>query len=129
MRLNDQPDWQKLTALVGEDAAAAISALYGGGRLYVPRLIGVHHPITEAAGRDGAALIAGEFGGGHIDIPMALGKRAMVEQLLSAGRPVPEICRRVGVCRRHVFYIKDEMNGGPGRGARRRSQPDLFGGS
>ena len=121
----DLPDWQKLVSLLGEDAAAALSAVYGGGRLYVPRFVGAHHPITETIGATGAALLVGEFGGGHIEIPMALGKRAMVEQLLTGGKTVPEICRRVGVSRRHVFYIKDELNGGPGR-LGRRDQPDLF---
>lgn len=123
----DLPDWQKLVSLLGEDAAAALSAVYGGGRLYVPRFVGAHHPITETIGATGAALLVGEFGGGHIEIPMALGKRAMVEQLLTGGKTVPEICRRVGVSRRHVFYIKDELNGGPGR-LGRRDQPDLFSG-
>lgn len=127
MRLNDLPDWQKLLTLVGDEAAGALSATFGGGRLYVPRFLGAHHPISVTVGPDGAALIAAEFGGGHVEIPMAIGKRAMVEQLLRAGRPVPEICRRVGVSRRHVFYLKDELNGGPGRSGSRDRTPDLFG--
>lgn len=127
MRLNDLPDWQKLLKLLGDDQAAALSAVFGGGRLYVPRFLGAHHPITETLGQSGADLIAAEFGGGHVEIPMALGKRAQVEQLLRAGKAVPEVCRRVGVSRRHVFYVKDEMNGGPGRSGR-RDHPDLFSG-
>jgi hypothetical protein len=125
VRMNDLPDWQKLVKLLGEDGAAALSAVYGGGRLYVPRFLGAHHPIAVAIGATGAARLVGEFGGGHVDIPMGLGKRAMVEQLLLAGKSVPEVCRRVGVSRRHVFYVKDELNGGPGRMGR-REQPDLF---
>ncbi|MGH7027356.1 helix-turn-helix domain-containing protein [Brevundimonas sp.] len=123
--MNDLPDWQKLLKLIGEDEAAALSALFGGGRLYVPKFLGAHHPITETVGAKAAAIVAAEFGGGHIEIPMALGKRAQVAQLIEAGRSVPEICRRVGVSRRHVFYVKDELNGGPGRSGR-RDQPDLF---
>lgn len=128
MRLNDLPDFQKLVKLIGDDQAAALSAVFGGGRLYVPRFVGTHHPITEAIGAAAAAQLVAEFGGGHVEIPMALGKRAMVEQLLTANKSVPEICRRVGVSRRHVFYLKDELNGGPGRNGR-RDQPDLFSGT
>lgn len=127
MRLNDQPDWQKLLKMLGEDLAGALSAEFGGGRLYVPRVLGEHHPISVIVGREGAAMIAAEFGGGHVEIPMALGKQAMVRQMLTARKSVPEICRRVGVSRRHVFYVKDELNGGPGRTGRRDATPDLFG--
>lgn len=128
MRLREeQPDWRKLIELVGDDGAAALSAVYGGGRLYVPRFLGAHHPITECVGPAGAARVSAEFGGGHVDIPINEGKRAQAMQLLQAGKSVPFVCRRVGLSRRHVFYLKDELKGGPGRGARRRSQPDLFG--
>lgn len=122
MRLNDVPDWQKLVKLIGEDDAAALSAVYGGGRMYVPRFVGAHHPISETVGAKAAALVVGEFGGGHVDIPMTLGKRAQVIQLLQAGRRVPEICRRVGVSRRHVFYVKAELSGASAE----PPQPDLF---
>lgn len=126
MRLNDLPDWQKLLTLIGEEDAAALSAVYGGGRIYVPTLAGPHHPITEAIGRTAAGRVVAEFGGGHIDVPVSLGKRATIAQLLEAGMSVPRICRRVGVSRRHVFYLKDELNGGPGRSGDRRAQPGLF---
>lgn len=109
MRMNDIPDWQKLVQLIGEDQAAALSALYGGGRMYVPRFVGAHHPIAQAVGVKAAAVVVAEFGGGHVEIPMSLGKRAQVAQLLAGGLSVPEICRRVGVSRRHVFYVKAEL--------------------
>jgi hypothetical protein len=120
------PDWQKLIKLVGEDEAAGISALFGGGRIYVPRFLGAHHPITETVGRDAADRLVAHFGGAHIDVPVSLGKRAQIEQLLRAGVTVPTICRRVGVSRRHVFYLKDELRGGPGRSGARDDTPDLF---
>lgn len=126
MRLNDIPDWQKVLKLLGDESAASLSAEFGGGRMYVPRVLGEHHPITVLVGKAGAGLLAAEFGGGHIDVPMELGKKAMIEQMLAAKKSVPEICRRVGVSRRHVFYVKDELNGGPGRLGIRRDQPDLF---
>lgn len=121
----DQPDWQKLLKLIGEDAASALSAVFGGGRMYVPKFIGAHHPISEAVGPKAAAIVAAEYGGGHIDIPMSLGKRAQIVQLIEGGKSVPEICRRVGVSRRHVFYVKNELGGGEGRSGR-RDQLDLF---
>lgn len=126
----DLPDWQKLVRLIGEDQAAALSAVYGGGRMYVPKLVGAHHPIAEAVGAKDAARLVGEFGGGHVDIPMSLGKRAQVVQLLEADRKVAEICRRVGVSRRHVFYVKAEMRAASGDDAEDGlgddDQADLF---
>lgn len=127
MRLNDLPDWQKLLKLIGEEDAAALSAVYGGGRIYVPTLAGPHHPITVAIGPELAARVVAEFGGGHIDAPISLGKKATILQLLKGGASVPMICRRVGVSRRHVFYLKDELKGGPGRAGDRKGQRDLFG--
>ena len=126
MSHHDLPDWPKLVALIGEENAAALSAVYGGGRIYVPKLAGPHHPITEAVGKAAAALVVGEFGGGHVDVPVGIGKRAQIAQLLEAGKSVPVICRRVGVSRRHVFYVKRELNGGPGRSGDRKVQTDLF---
>lgn len=126
MTLHDLPDWQKLVKLIGDEDAAALSAVYGGGRIYVPTLAGPHHPITEAVGKVAAGLVVAEFGGGHVDVPVGLGKRAQIVQLLEAGKTVPQICRRVGVSRRHVFYLKDELKGGPGRSGEARPQPDLF---
>lgn len=120
--MNDIPDWQKLVKLIGENQAAALSAVYGGGRMYVPRFVGPHHPISEAVGAKAATVIVAEFGAGHIDIPMSLGKRAQVAQLLEGGKTVPEICRRVGVSRRHVFYVKAELRDD----ASDDSQTDLF---
>lgn len=126
MTIHDLPDWPRLVSLIGEDDAAALSAVYGGGRIYVPTLAGPHHPITEAIGRTAAAVVVAEFGGGHVDVPIGLGKRAQIVQLLDAGRSVAFICRRVGVSRRHVFYVKRELKGGPGRSGERKAQPDLF---
>ncbi|WP_370236563.1 helix-turn-helix domain-containing protein [Brevundimonas sp.] len=127
MRLNDLPEWQKLVRLIGDENAAALSTVYGGGRIAVPKFCGPHHPITEAVGSNAAAVIVAEFAGTSIDVPMTLGKRAQIVQLLQANVSVAKICRRVGVSRRHVFYVKDELRGGPGRGGVAKDQPDLFG--
>lgn len=122
MRLrNEQPDWKKLIELVGDDGASALSAVYGGGRLYVPRFLGAHHPITQCVGGQGAARVAAEFGGGHVEIPMGLGKRAQVLQLSAAKVPVAEICRRVGYSRRMVYLIREVARDGE-----EPPQPDLF---
>lgn len=113
MRLtNELSDWQKVVRLVGEDDAAVLSAEFAGARLYVPKLIGRHHPITVCVGEAGAAVLAAHFGGRVLDVPISLGKRAMIVQLLKGGLSVRSICQKVGVSRRTVFYVKASERGG-----------------
>ena len=121
-----ESDWQALVRLVGDDAAAALSAAYAGGRVYVPKLLGAHHPITHCVGPKGAARLATAFGTRTIDVPISMGKRAMIVQMLLAEATVPEICRRVGVSRRTVFYVKASERDGDPEGS---VQPSLFPGT
>lgn len=125
MRLGELSDWQKLVKLIGEESAGALSALYGGGRMYVPKILGAHHPITETVGREAAIRMVAQFGGQPLDIPISLGKRIQIQQLVTGGVSVSEICRRVGVSRRTVFYVKAGMRDGED-GAAEPDHPDLF---
>lgn len=118
-----ESDWAAVVRLVGDDAAAALSAAYAGGRVYVPRFLGAHHPITHCVGPEGAARLAAGFGTRTIEVPISLGRRAMIVQLLLAGVSVPQICRRVGVSRRTVFYVKAAERGAA---ADDGDQPSLF---
>ena len=119
---NQESDWARVVRLVGDDAAAALSAAYAGGRLYVPKLLGAHHPITHCVGPKGAARLATVFGTRTVDVPIGMGKRAMIVQMLLAEASVPEICRKVGVSRRTVFYVKASERDGDHDAA----QPVLF---
>lgn len=123
MSAGQDSDWEAIVKLVGDDAAAALSAAYAGGRVYVPRFLGAHHPITHCVGQQAAARLAAKFGTKTIDIPISLGRRAMIVQLLLAGETVPQICRRVGVSRRTVFYVKAAERGAEDEEA---AQPSLF---
>ncbi len=125
MRPGELSDWQKLVKLVGEESAGALSALYGGGRMYVPKVLGAHHPITETVGRDAAIRMVAHFGGQPLDVPISLGKRIQIQQLVTGGVSVAEICRRVGVSRRTVFYVKAEIRDGAPAPAD-LDHPDLF---
>lgn len=121
--MTEVSEWKKVVQLVGDDAAAALSAAYAGGRVYIPRFLGAHHPITHCVGPTGAALLTAEFGTRTIEVPISLGRRAMIVQLLAAGVKVPAICRRVGVSRRTVFYVKAAERGAEDE----PDQPNLFG--
>ena len=118
-----ESDWTAVVRLVGDDAAAALSAAYAGGRVYVPRFLGAYHPITHCVGPAGAARLVAVFGTRTIDVPISLGRRAMIVQMLLAGESVPRICRRVGVSRRTVFYVKAAERGAEDDDP---SQPGLF---
>ncbi len=118
-----ESDWEAIVRLVGDDAAAALSAAYAGGRVYIPRFLGAHHPITHCVGVQAAARLTARFGTRTIDVPISLGRRAMIVQMLLAGESVPSICRRVGVSRRTVFYVKAAERGAEDDEA---EQPGLF---
>jgi DNA-binding NarL/FixJ family response regulator len=125
MRPGDLSDWQKLVKMIGEESAGALSALYGGGRMYVPKILGAHHPITQTVGREAAIRLVVQFGGQPLDIPISLGKRIQIQQLVTGGVSVAEICRRVGVSRRTVFYVKAGMRDGVAE-SEDPEHPDLF---
>lgn len=56
--------WQ-VRDLIGVDATAALLAVWGGGRVYIPGRIKPDHPLVEAIGRDAARQLCAHFAGGE----------------------------------------------------------------
>jgi alkanesulfonate monooxygenase SsuD/methylene tetrahydromethanopterin reductase-like flavin-dependent oxidoreductase (luciferase family) len=92
-----------LRRLLGEDAARALSAHFGGSRVYVPKSPGEHHPISVAIGQDAAAQLAGAFHGNTITIPIAPEKQAEIHRLGAEGKTRREIAAEVRCTERWVY--------------------------
>lgn len=106
------PGDQALVAIaeaVGLPLALRLSAAFGGTRLYVPRVIGDHHPICVALGRDDADVLAGFAGGGPLDVPKQAARRQRVRQLLSArSLTIAQIAVETSYSERHVYRLLSE---------------------
>lgn len=61
----------ELAEVIGEAAVTKLIEALGGTRTFVPRKIGVHHPIGVAIGAKAAALLAERFAGTSLDLPKA----------------------------------------------------------
>lgn len=126
MSIHDMPAWGRVLQLIGEEQAAVLSVLYGGGSMYVPKFVGKHHPLSECLGMKDAVKLVGEFGGETIPVPIGLGKHARILQLREAGGlSTADVARKVGCSRRLVFYVyaaADEAAGGTAE----PDQPTLF---
>lgn len=106
------PGDQALVAIaeaVGLPLALRLSAAFGGTRLYVPRVIGDHHPICVALGRADADVLAAFSGGGPLDVPKQAARRQRVRQLLSArSLTIAQIAVETSYSERHVYRLLSE---------------------
>lgn len=108
----------ELSAAIGEEGALSLARSFGGVRLYVPRVIGAHHPICVAIGRAFADRLAVWAGGGSIDIPKQAERRARVLSLHRRGTLTrAAIALETGYSERHVYRLTSESS---------ERHPDLF---
>ena len=110
MSIHDMPAWAGVMALLGDEQASALSAIYGGGSVYVPKFVGRHHPLAETLGHADAIKLVAAFGGESIPVPIGLGKRARILQLRGGDLSTAAIARMVGCSRRTVFYVFAEAD-------------------
>ena len=103
------PGDQALAAIadsIGEELALKLAAHFGGTRLYVPRHVGEHHPISAALGPADAERIAAWAGGGCIDVPKQAARRQRVSQLHSRGTlTIAQIALETSYTERHVYRL------------------------
>ncbi|AJP73151.1 hypothetical protein [Sphingomonas hengshuiensis] len=62
---------EQLAADIGWAATEKLIEMLGGTRIFVPRAIGVHHPIAVAIGAKAASLLAAKHAGATFDLPKA----------------------------------------------------------
>lgn len=100
--------WSQIAAAIGADAAAKLSAVHGGRRLYIPKAPGPHNVITVAIGQDAAQLLGAKFSGSTVDVPVSAGVRARILDLRRQGVQVSRIAEMLRCTERHVYYVMAE---------------------
>jgi len=63
--------FQDISQIVGEEAAAKLSAQYGGTRLYIPITLKTEHPLVQLLGQQTAQQLVDEFSAITVEIPRA----------------------------------------------------------
>ncbi|PKP93172.1 MAG: hypothetical protein CVT77_06475 [Alphaproteobacteria bacterium HGW-Alphaproteobacteria-16] len=77
----------QLAEIIGEANVTRLIEQLGGTRTFVPKRIGVHHPIAHAIGAKAASLLADRLGGATLDLPKAHYRR---QRALETALNMPE---------------------------------------
>ncbi len=100
-----------LTALLGDEALAKLSARFGGRRIYVPASITSGHELVLVVGLEAAKVLATHFAGVTLSVPMpqhAADRRRQVIEMNAEGFTRAAIAEKVGLTERRVYQILDE---------------------
>lgn len=100
-------DIVRIAQEVSPEAAERLMRAFGGRAVYVPRLPGPAHAISQAIGTETAREIARILGPGRLEVPQGARaeqaeKAARVVAMIRAHRSEAEIARAVGVSVRTV---------------------------
>ncbi|CAN5881222.1 hypothetical protein BH11PSE6_BH11PSE6_03760 [soil metagenome] len=99
----------EIGAAIGDDAARVLARYFGGTNLYVPRVLGDHHPICAALGRQAADKLAAWTGGQSLAVPKQAERRARVRDLRNSGKlTIVGIAVQTGFSERHVYRLLSE---------------------
>jgi hypothetical protein len=100
---------EELIAVLGQDAAARLVAVYGGTRLYVPQSPSADDAVSNAIGHTAALALGRIYGGDRVDVPNPTPRRTRIVQMRAEGIGVDAIARALGCTRRRVFQVLAEM--------------------
>lgn len=96
----------ELVDAIGAEAARRLAQAFGGTSIYVPCVVGDHHPILATVGREAADRLAAWAGGSALGIPKQAERRARVQALHRAGAlTVAQIARETSFSERHVYRM------------------------
>jgi hypothetical protein len=99
----------ELAGAIGGDAARLVAQKFGGTTIYVPRVIGEHHPLRAALGEAIAVELARWYGGSRLNVPKQPERRARVQELHRAGTLTKAaIAIETGYSERHVYRLLSE---------------------
>lgn len=112
--------YERIAAVIGDDAMRRLALRYPGQRLYVLKHFNDAHPVVHAIGRENADRLSDHFYQEQLELPGQRAKRAEVYRLADGGVLTrDEIAAQVGVARRQVFrWLKERADAA--------NQPDLF---
>lgn len=100
-----------LTAVLGAESLAKLSARFGGRRIYVPATITPDHELVVVLGLKAAKALATHFAGLTLSVPMpqhAADRRRQVIEMNAEGFTRAAIAEKVGLTERRVYQILDE---------------------
>lgn len=113
-----------LAEILGQAATTRLIEALGGTRVYVPRTIGVHHPIAQAIGVKAAALLAESHGTMWLDLPKPHLRRARaLEAALSGAMLIKEVALSFDYTERMIYKMLADHRAAQGA---KDDQPDLF---
>lgn len=102
-------------AAVGETLALKLSEDFGGRRLYVPRKVGVHHPLAVSIGEGPANQVCAVLAQRFVELPLSPAKRSRILILAGEGIARSEIARRLSCTERFVYKVlREDRDARPG---------------
>lgn len=111
--LRQSRHFQQVAEVIGHDAAEKLCQALGGARIYVPAVIGDHHPIKVAVGREAADKIAEYFHRTVLALPKGLTRRErVIEFRRSTSMTIQEIALATDYTEAGVYKILAEERGG-----------------
>jgi hypothetical protein len=117
-------DWSTLPAglahlrnIAGQKAALVLSAVYGGGSVYVPRRFRPDHPLLMLLGAESAAKLAEHFGGDKLEVPKpdAVHRQLRARSIKARraeGTSVAALVSEFNLSRRRILQILADNHGG-----------------
>lgn len=100
-----------LTALLGSETLAKLSARFGGRRVYVPARLTAAHELAIVLGLEAAQLLSTHYAGHTLAVPMpqdAAARRQRVVEMDAGGSTRAAIAESVGLTERRVYQILNE---------------------
>jgi hypothetical protein len=94
-----------LSEVVGEKHAIALSAAFGGRRLYFPRQPQQGSKLVRVIGMRAACALGRRYGGTSVDVPNEIGVAAKVLQLRAKGVSMPKIAQKLSRTERYVRLV------------------------
>lgn len=109
-----QNRFDKLSSLIGRDAAIKLVEQFGGRRIQVPTKMPPRHSITLAIGAEKATLLARAHGGTWLVVPVGPAtfqkkKQEKALLLLEDGMIAKDVARMTGLSDRTVQRLKAKM--------------------
>lgn len=99
---------------LGQAFADRLVAGFGGRRIYIPKRVPARGRLTDVFDPSELARLIDVIGGDHVDVPVGRGNaagraRRVAKSMLMDKVPAHEVANRVGLSRRSIYYLKDEM--------------------
>ncbi|HEX7821065.1 MAG TPA: hypothetical protein VF463_10650 [Sphingobium sp.] len=111
--LHSSEIFRSLADVIGVEGAEKLCRTLGGSRIYVPAIIGEHHPIHVAVGKENADRIAEHFHRTVLSLPKGLSRRERVLEYRRTTRmTIREIALATDYTEKTIYQILADDRGG-----------------